>query len=199
MKYLLFISFFITVSCSEKKVEDHSFYGKDEGAEVLSDETDLLTYKENRKSSLSMKIQDIRYSISTINGLDYIQRTGNKIADNDKSLLEKESVLMLEFLSENSLKNIFESENLQFGKDDAIKYLIGDILNDLTINQSGKEIKPHSLNYEGQIGAMNLLRVTFYTQGLDLSSPFQIEYYDRFFGKGIIKFKSNKNTLISTL
>ena len=188
MKYLLFISFFITVSCSEKKVEDHSFYGKDEGAEVLSDETDLLTYKENRKSSLSMKIQDIRYSISTINGLAY-----------DKSLLEKESVLMLEFLSENSLKNIFESENLQFGKDDAIKYLIGDILNDLTINQSGKEIKPHSLNYEGQIGAMNLLRVTFYTQGLDLSSPFQIEYYDRFFGKGIIKFKSNKNTLISTL
>ena len=200
MRYIYFISLtFALVACNKlTPVNKQQKFNADIGTISDQDSKDNELFVKKQSDYLEKEINGMNYSISFINGLDYVKRaTYRKIDSEDESELAKESVIMLEFSTKNEFDNIFHSEKMNMQKDDAVQYLIGDILKDIKIIQDSSEIFSSNHSYEGQLGAKNKLRVTFYFNNIDLNHSFQIEFYDRLFGNGIIKFNKNTNTLIS--
>jgi len=142
-------------------------------------------------------LSGISYKVNGLSAFNYLQRKGEHIQSADLGELKKESVFMLEFESSKSTQNLFESEEMEMSKDDAVQYLVGDVLEDFTIKQNGKEFIPTGAFYEGQLGGQNRIRITFFAKGINLKQDYQIVYYDRLFGKGIVKIKKNAQEIIS--
>jgi len=197
--YILILCSLILLSCKDDVTSSGNNqyqYKEDLGANTNDghDLHNLIT----TSSIKHKKIDGIDFSVNGINAVDYIKRVGqNNIAEEDLDELKQETVFIVEFTDENEFKNIFDSEKILLDKDKAVQYLIGDLQNDFKVKQEGAIVSVNGLNYEGQVGTQNKIRVVFYAKGVDLNKPYTVEYYDRLFGKGLIKFKRTVNEIIS--
>lgn len=196
LNYILILCSLLLLGCKDDILssENHQ-YKEDIGTNA--DNSQNLSSIYSISSIKHKEIDGIDFSMNGISALDYIKRLGQKIADEDLDALKEESVFIVEFTNDDQYKNIFNSEKMLLDKDKAVQYLIGELQNDFKVKQEGVIVSINGLNYEGQIGTQNKIRVIFYAKGVDLNKPYTVEYYDRLFGKGLIKFKRTVNEIIS--
>ncbi len=195
-KLLILSALILTItSCSEER--ENLNYQEDVGLSQSEVYGEALLEHEIIEDSRTKKIADIEYHYSMVNALDFVQRSGNSVAEEDIAGLEKESVVIFEFRTDKETESAFDSNSLKMSKDDAIQYLMSGISDDFVVKQNGTEFKPAGCNYEGQIGERNKLRVMFFMNGLEKNDPFTIEYYDQLFGKGLMKFTNSNQQILS--
>jgi hypothetical protein len=194
--YICLIGLFV-LSCSEEVTTAHQTDSP--GGELSSTGVPLESVESPQTQSEpgTKIISGIAYHVHALPALDYLTRKGESVDVGDMDDLSKETVFMLEYWDVKGKGSIFASPEMVLDKDKAIQYLVGDVQGDFTIRQGGKEFIPTGVFYEGQIGDERKLRVTFFARGLNPAKEYQVVYYDRLFGKGIIKLKKNSNEIIS--
>ena len=200
MKLLAYIFvFFGLFSCSGDKEEalDKNYILKPDGSKVYRSEGVELTLLEKGEQGNVINFEGVSFVFKDISSLNYLKRIGKYPSREDELQLAKESVHMLELVGHKPSGSIFENSGIKRNQADAIKYLVGDIEKDFVIVQNEKRIKPLGVQYDGVIGTGQKIRVAFFMEGIDLSHPYTIEYYDRLFGKGLIKLSKNKTDLTS--
>jgi hypothetical protein len=163
------------------------------GAETIDTPVSDVSSMSEKPSALnSEQIQGISYSIKALSGLEFIERKGESPDPEDIAFLEEETVLLFEFEENEIGKKIFDSEQLTFDKDEAIKYLSGKIIGDIEIEQGEEKLIPDAALYEGISSSDSKIRVVLFFTELDKNKEFTLQYYDRLFGAGLIKL-INKN------
>lgn len=184
----------IGLSCGSDQKEFHGDVLTDV---PQNDDNELLIALEQENLHSEKTIGEIIYRFKSISAIQYLKRIGAVIERDDIEDLKHESVLFLEFETGNGFKDIYESNSINYSQDEAIRYLIGEIQNDVIIEQNGKEFSPNGCQFEGKSGKENKIRVMFFFSGLNNSDEFSVQYYDRLFGKGLIKTKNSKTLQIS--
>lgn len=186
------------IACNEKEPELHN----DDPSEYQGDEADPMrqdltyrthlfskAYEENGKK----KMEDITFSANILAAHDFLTRKGEKIDPNEMEDLKKETVVILEFELAQKHKRILESKSIEMSKDGTIEYLVGEIINDVSIFQDGKTVSPNGHQYENSFGKQNKTRVYFFFKNIDKNKELRITYHDKLFGAGLINFSMNKN------
>lgn len=199
MKYIFYISvLFSLFACSEEKTTvDKNYIIKADGSKVYKSEGIELTLLEEGEQGNVKNFDGVSFVFKDVSSLDYLSRTGNLPSAEDRKELADESVFMLELVGHKPSGSIFENAGMAVSEDEATKYLIGEIEKDFVIVQKGKRIKPLGVQYDGIVGTGQKIRVTFFMEGVNLNLPYTIEYYDRLFGKGLVKLTRKKTDLIS--
>lgn len=188
---------FTLYSCGEKDSNNGVNAFKEDRINAQSSDFGLEQFEV--KASNQKTIGGISFGFSSLLANDYLSRIGKKVSADDEESLKKESVFMLVIATKSATKDILESEELTLDLDEATQYLIGKVTEDFVVLQHNKRIKPEGVQYDGKIGSGDKLRLTFFFKEVNLSETFTIEYYDRLFGKGLIKMKNTNNELISKL
>ena len=134
----------------------------------------------------------ITYSFRMMSATDFLTKKGEQVALGDRAELDKETVVIVTFNSSNKHKDIFELEQMAFDKEAATQYLIGALGDDVTIEQGGKTLTPTGVHYETNFGEIGQLRAFLYFDGIELSKPAKVVYYDRLFGAGLLRFEIKK-------
>jgi hypothetical protein len=198
VKYLVHISIlFIFFGCTEEKTTEKNYIVKDDGSIVYKSEgIELTLLKEGERGNVK-NFEGVSFVFKDVSALDYLSRTGNSPSAEDRKELANESVFMLELVGHKPSGSIFENAGMNISEDDATKYLIGEIEKDFVIIQKDKRFKPLGVQYDGKIGNGQKIRVAFFMEGVNLNLPYTIEYYDRLFGKGLVKLTRKKTDLIS--
>ena len=160
--------------------------GKDFESLYLEESTD-------ESASARKLVNAVGYSVSLVRALDFLDRKGERVAEEDKADLSREAALILETELKEGHRDIFDSPRMTLSKDDAIQYLVGKISEDVMIYQDTKEFKPTGVSYEGALGNKNKMRVILFFRDLDLNKKMRVSYYDRLLGSGIINFGVNNN------
>lgn len=199
MRILIYISIllFTAQSCSDNDSMDYSSEFKEDkrmqkGEDVPLEKFEIATTSTKTFGKLS-------FGFSSVSATNYLSRIGKSVKLEDAESLKKESVFMLVIGNKDATKDILESEQLTMDSQDAVQYLIGKVTEDFVVIQKDKRITPEGVQYDGKIGSGEKIRLTFFFKEINLEEPFTIEYYDRLFGKGIIKMKNTNNELISKL
>ena len=133
------------------------------------------------------KIKGIQYSISSMNGLQFVERKGERVSPADIEDLKKETVVFLEFEHNEAGKDLLDLDALKMNKDDAIKYLSGAIASDISIENGDSPIVPNGIMYEGTSSGSKKVRVILFFSGCENQKEIEIQYNDRLFGAGLIK------------
>lgn len=152
--------------------------GVKNGSSILQDEDEL---------SNQSTVNQIQYSIDILSALEYVNRRGEEPDPGDVDELRKESVLILEMESMEKIQEIFESSRIQMDKEDAIKYLIGEITSDIVLTQGENEYLPTAVQYDGMV--KNKFRLFLFYKDVDVRAGIRVSYYDRLFGAGLIQLK----------
>lgn len=176
---------------------DKNYILKSDGSKVYRSEGVELTLLEKGEQGNVINFEGVSFVFKDISSLNYLKRIGKYPSTEDELQLAKESVHMLELVGHRPSGSIFENSGIKHNQADAIKYLVGDIEKDFVIVQNERRIRPLGVQYDGVIGTGQKIRVVFFMEGIDLSRPYTIEYYDRLFGKGLIKLSKNKTDLTS--
>jgi len=131
--------------------------------------------------------KNITYTFKLVSALAFIEQKGERVAQEDRAALAKESVLIVTFETTQQGKNIFEAPEMTISKDEATQYLVGAITQDISIEQKGKTIHPSGAHYESAAGEAGKLRAFIYFNDIDLSEKAIVVYYDRLFGAGFMR------------
>lgn len=180
--------------CSEDKnslvyKEDIGYKGN---TETLSQEV-LLSHRHKKNHKI---VGGIKFQFKTISALNFIERTGQRVYEDEKHEINNESVIIFEISDTNSINNIFEHPKMVFSQDDAVQYLTCQLATDLKIVQGGKTFSPNGVQYEGVMGATsNIIRVITFFKGIDLEKEYTIEYNDQLFDAGLVILKQNVKQL----
>lgn len=198
MKYLIYISIlFVFFGCSEEKAVEKNYIVKADGSIVYKSEgIELTLLKEGERGNVK-NFEGVSFVFKDVSALDYLSRAGKNPSSEDRKELANESVFMLELVGHKPSGSIFENAGMELSEDDATKYLIGEIEKDFVLIQNEKRFKPLGVQYDGKIGNGQKIRVAFFMEGVNLNLPYTIEYYDRLFGKGLVKLSRKKTDLIS--
>ncbi len=189
--------FLFLVGCSEDNVIEKNYILKADGTKVYKSEgVELTLLKEDEQGSVK-NFESVSFVFKDVSALDYLSRIGNPPSEEDRLDLEKESVFMLELVGHKPSGSVFENSGMNLSEEEATKYLIGEIEKDFVIVQKDKKFKPLGVQYDGFIGTGQKIRVAFFMEGVNLNLPYTIEYYDRLFGKGLVKLTRKKTDIIS--
>ena len=198
MKYAFYIFTLIVLSsCSEDKTIEKNYILKPDGSKVYKSEGIELTLLEKDEQGNVKNFEGVSFVFKDVSAFDYLSRTGRTPSDEDREDLEKESVFMLELVGHKPSGNIFENAGMDVSEEEATKYLIGEVVQDFVIIQNEKHFKPQGVQYDGVIGTGQKIRVAFFMEGVNLNLPYTIEYYDRLFGKGLVKLTRKKTDVTS--
>lgn len=198
MSKILFCSIcpFLLMECqeSENKIDSHDPIGY-LGDDWVKNNATYVTFLSSKsyKERGKIKNEDILFSTSIVGALEFLHHKGKAIDKADLEELKKESVVILEMQLSEDHKSIFETNRNKLDRDKTMEYLIGDIMNDLTIEQDGATLISNGNQYENSFGTQNKIRVYFFFKGLDQNKEYRITYHDRLFGAGLINFSMNKN------
>ncbi len=183
MNKVIIIFLFFLISCEEKQpiktIEKHKL----EQREALK-----YTLDNSKITGTIKKINNYQYSVNLISAYDYIRIKHESIEPGDISELKQEKILLLEI---DDLKNrkILDEKKIRISKDEMTKYLIGSITNDISLVTKNKNIYPLNVNFETAHGAENKLKFVFFFDSKINSKIDHVEFYDRFFGSGLIRLK----------
>ncbi len=191
MKQVVVLAFipllFFVIGCGETTTS-----GRDTGTLEFATNQDVDFNKPNQpvvsSKSSSKTHNGITYSFNMMSAIDFLTKKGEQVAKNDRDELSKETVVIVTFNSSNKNKNIFELEQMAFDKEVATQYLIDAFGKDVTIEQGGKTFSPTGVHYETGIGEIGQLRAFLYFEGINISNPAKVIYYDRLFGAGLLRF-----------
>ena len=131
--------------------------------------------------------KNIAYTFKLVSALAFIEQKGERVAQEDRAALAKESVLIVTFETTQQGQSIFEAPELTLSRDDATQYLVGAITQDLSIEQKGKTVHPSGAHYESAAGEAGRLKAFMYFNDIDLSEKAIVVYYDRLFGAGFMR------------
>lgn len=139
------------------------------------------------------QINQLKITSTCINALDFLRRKKQRIDSIDIIELKKETVLILELESNNKYKSIFSEKEMKFDQNGFVEYAMSKICEDIYLSQKGKTILPNSSLYENSRTKINSIKLFFYFKDVNLEENYQLTFYDRIFGKGLIKlsFKNN--------
>jgi hypothetical protein len=154
-------------------------------------EGELNKIQVDQYESGTKTINKIRYSIGLISAIEFIQKKGEVIEQRDLEDLKKESVLILEFNHTSESNDIFEEIQSDLTKEDAVIYLKGEILKNITIEQNHNEFIPDGVSYEGSIGARNKIRLLLFFNDINVNESAKVVLYDNLFDNGLVKIKIN--------
>ncbi len=197
MKHLFYIVTIFFMSCSEEKTKETNYIVKSDGSIVYKSEGIELTLLEEGERGNVKNFEGVSFVVKDVSALDYLQRTQRNVSSADREELKRESVFMLELVGHKPSGSIFGNNEIQMSEEDATKYLVGEVESDFVVIQNEKRFKPNGVQYDGRIGTGQKIRVTFFMEGVNLKLPYTIEYYDRLFGKGLVKLTKKKTNLIS--
>lgn len=181
-------------SCNEEKKrvdEDLSFYKGDEMADD-GKSTTFFTKIPVKKQTGKTKYEEIKYSCSILSALDYLEHKNIKPDGFDAQELRNEAAVILEIELKNENLPILEAKRNEFSKDQIMQYVVGEIVNDFSIEQNGKTFSPEGSSYENSFGKQNRFRVVFYFKNLNMNEQLRAVYNDKIFGAGLLNFGLNK-------
>jgi len=192
------LALFAVVGCSseESQTTDKNYIIKPDGTKVYKSEGVELTLLEKNEQGNVKNFESVSFVFKDVSALNYLTRSGNTPTPEDRKELQNESVFMLELVGHKPSGSLFENSEMSLSQNEATKYLIGAIEKDFTIIQNKKRFKPQGVQYDGVIGTGQKIRVAFFMNGVDLNSKYTIEYYDRLFGKGLMKLTRKKTNII---
>jgi hypothetical protein len=183
----------VITSCSDKQMKPKSMNGVAlEVGNPDSNETNN-SIERSKSGSIAVKIYNgVSYSIDLINAVDFVTRKGEKLDLSERLELSKESVAILK-IDLNNIKetSVFESSKMTMNKEDALQYLVGQILDDLTVEQNGQSISPVGVEYDAGVSGSQTIKVFLFFNNINLNKPSNAVYYDRLFGAGLMRFKIN--------
>lgn len=184
----------ILIGCSENVEIDSSMANTKLTNSGTTSNKEKQVNEVNSKASKITNIDNVQYKVDLMSALRFIEIKGERVAEEDIKDLEKESVLILEIAVNEGVKDVFESDKLGYDKEEAVKYLMGEIGNDLTLFQGEEEFQTQAIQYDGNLTGANKIRVFFFFTELDSSKETTIKYYDRLFGAGLINLKQKETT-----
>lgn len=203
MNKIAHIFFFLTsiliYSCNENKDAFKSNSLNEKNYTINPDQKDkhLTLYRSEKVVEVDKrgkkKTEVMVYSINSIAALDFIARKGKTPKAEDIESLKEEQVLILEMELENEMQSVFESKRLQIKKNDVIEYINAKIINDIWVEQNGKEFTPKGHQYENSFGKQNRMRIYFYFKGINLKNNYRAIFNDRLYGSGLINFRIQAN------
>lgn len=188
IKHIAFIVILFLFSCESKKISQSTEveFKEDIGLQHTTEMSGDLVKGKSEKV-----INGIHFRLDVLSAMDYLQHKETFVDTADRLALEKESVVLLKISLDNDLKKLFEDNRITMNKDQAVQYLMAGIQKDILIEQSDREVLVNGMSYEGQIGTADNVKIVFFVSGLNKKENYTVSYYDRLFGKGIIKYKSN--------
>lgn len=199
MRYIfLIVCLGFLASCAQDdSSEDKNYIVKPDGSIVYKTEGVELTLLEEGESGNVRNFDGVSFVFKDVSALNYLERIGQFPSSEDQKSLMNESVFMIEHVGHKFSGSIFENAGMVMDEQEATQYLIGDIENDFVVVQNNKRFTPEGVQYDGKIGGDQKIRSVFFLKGVNLSQPYTIEYYDRLFGKGLVKLTRKKNDVIS--
>lgn len=199
MRHIFFIVClgFLASCAQDDPSEDKDYIVKSDGSIVYKTEGLELTLLEEGESGNVRNFDGVSFVFKDVSAVNYLERIGQFPSSEDQKSLMNESVFMIEHVGHKPSGSIFENAGMVMDEQEATQYLIGDIEIDFVVVQNNTRYTPEGVQYDGKIGGDQKIRSVFFLKGVDLSQPYTIEYYDRLFGKGLIKLTRKKNDVIS--
>lgn len=196
MKHLIFCCLLVhlIISCTDKQIGpksinhtslelDHQSNGVQSGVSSSEQGSGLFARK---------TYNGISYTVDLMNAVDFVSRKGEKLDLSERLELSKESVAILKIDLQNIKEtSVFESSKIMMEKEDALKYLVGQISADFSIEQSGESISPTGVEYDPGISEPDNIKVFLFFNKMNLNKPASVLYYDRLFGSGLMRFNIN--------
>jgi hypothetical protein len=195
MKNLILFCLLVGIisSCKSEQVNDPK--SKEQStADVWNFGNNQTVNAEGKSDRISAKTYNgVKYTVDLINAVDFVSRKGEKLELSERLELSKESVAILKIdLQSMKETSVFESSKITMDKEDAMKYLVGQISNDFSIEQNGESISPAGVEYDAGISEPDNIKVFLFFNRIDLNKPSSALYYDRLFGAGLMRFKITK-------
>lgn len=196
MKYLMLFCLFssLVFSCTDnKQIGPESISKVSAKTESLdSDHPDNSSGESDRRTDSGKTYNGIHYTVNLLNAVDFVARKGEKPDLKERLELSKESVAILKIDLRNQKEtSVFESTKMTMNKEDALKYLIGQVATDFTIEQDGKSIAPTGVQYDSGVSEPDNIKLFFFFNQVNLNQPVSVLYYDRMFGSGLMRFNIN--------
>lgn len=183
----------LITSCSDEQIESKSINESTVQVGNTESQNSELPKGESSTDKLTGKrYNGVNYTVSLINAVEFVTRKGEKLELSERMELSKESVAILKIDLQNSKEtSVFESSKMTMNKEDALKYLVGQISTDFNIEQDGQSISPLGVEYEAGISEPHNIKVFLFFNKINLNKPSSVIYYDRLFGAGLMRFKIN--------
>lgn len=182
------------ISCTDKQIEpksindsslelDHQFNGE---------QSDVSSSEAHSERVAQKTYNGISYTVDLMNAVDFVSRKGEKLSLSERLELSKESVAILKIDLQNIKEtSVFESSKIMMDKEDALKYLVGQISADFSIEQNGASVSATGVEYDPGISEPDNIKVFLFFNKINLNKPASVLYYDRLFGSGLMRFKIN--------
>lgn len=148
-----------------------------------------LSVEEENSLVHSVEMNSIRYKAISLTALEFLKRKGENPAPEDVEELVNEHVLIFDIQANDQLKNLFESDKIQFSKEDAISYLAGAVSQDVELFQGGESLVVNGVQSDISGNSLNKVRLFIFTNTIYEDKSIIMQYNDELFGAGIINLK----------
>ncbi|PHR44320.1 MAG: hypothetical protein COA32_15005 [Fluviicola sp.] len=192
IQILFFSTALIVFSCDSTKKDSFSDASKDHGDNEKKAHKNYVLIDVKNKLISYAEFGDVGYSIKAISALDFLEKQGKKIDENDIDELHNESVIIMEFKSLTS-KDVTDLAQIKLTDDDLMMYLSGSFNQNIHCIQEGKTQIPSGAQLDGSLRIDSKIKILLFGLNIDLSKPFELEYFDAIFGAGKMIFEFNEN------
>lgn len=196
MKHLTFYCLLVhlIISCTGKQIDpksiNHTSLELDHQSN--SEESGVSSLEESSERFVQKTYNGISYRVDLMNAVDFVSRKGEKLNLSERLELSKESVAVLKIdLQSNKETSVFESSKMMMDKEDALKYLVGQISTDFSIEQNGASVFASGVEYDPGVSEPDNIKVFLIFNKINLNKPASVLYYDRLFGSGLMRFNIN--------
>lgn len=136
------------------------------------------------------KYGDLLVGIKHIRALEFLEKSGKTVQENDRESLQNETVFIVEFKSlstkERNPLNLPQC-NLTF--EEGIKHLSFDLENSITIEQGDSIFTANGSHFERDFSLSDRLRVITFFKGINTKKEFNFSLNDEVFGGGKLNFR----------
>ena len=176
MKLLILCCLLVSmiISCTGKQIEPKSM--KEDSSmsgDQFTGEQSAVSSQEKYSNGFAAKTYNgISYTVDLINAVDFVTRKGEKLDLSERLELSKESVAILKIDLQNVKEtSVFESSKITMNKEDALKYLVGQISADFSIEQQGESLSPVGVEYDPGISEPDNIKVFLFFNNINLNQP----------------------------
>ncbi|WP_300660004.1 hypothetical protein [Fluviicola sp.] len=182
------------ISCTGKQIEPKSMNktSLELNHRFKGEQSEVSPSEEHSEGFAQKAYNGISYTVDLMNAVDFVSRKGEKLSLPERLELSKESVAILKIDLQNMKEtSVFESSKIMMDKEDALKYLVGQISTDFSIEQNGASVSATGVEYDPGISEPDNIKVFLFFNKINLNEPASVLYYDRLFGSGLMRFKIN--------
>jgi hypothetical protein len=183
------ISLIILLSCSDSN-KNNTPNGSSDNTE-FNQQSDEETNDLISETSTSQIIHGIKFQVNYYSAVDFLMKAGRKIDADGMEELKNESVIQLVFSDTATHKSIKNHKRFAFSDEELNGYLQQGILSDFTILQNRDTLFPSGSQTES-IGNVfqNKINLILFFNNVDLKKGFKVQYNDKLFNAGLIRFNN---------